>query len=115
MSKYMGMTNNLCVLDDIGIFHGDYVILEVNVVNDKDIPISLQTIIVNFKICDIQDEEIIYLEKEGEMTLRDESIAEVVLFSEDTEHLPISKYRYIIELHYETGDKNIGKGYVTIL
>lgn len=115
MASYMGISNAICVLDDIGIYHGDFLQIEINVVNEKDIPISLETVVVKFKICDIQDEEIVYLEKEGEMVVGNESLAKVVLLTRDTEDLTISKYRYIIELNYQTGDKNIGKGFITIL
>lgn len=115
MASYMGISNAICILDNIGIYHGDYLQLDVDVVNEDNKPISLDTITVKLKICDTQEEDIVYLEKEGEILIEDENVARVTLLTADTENLPISKYRYIIELHYETGNKNIGKGFLTIL
>lgn len=115
MASYMGISNAICILDNIGIYRGDFLQLDVDVVNENDVPITLDTITVKFKICDAQEEDIVYLEKEGEMVVANENVVRVTLLTADTENLSISKYRYIIELNYETGNKNIGKGYITIL
>lgn len=112
---YMGLDNSLSVLSNIGIYRGDLLQIEINVVNEYNRPISLETVVVTFKICDVQDEEIVYLSKDGEIKVSDESVAVVTLLSQDTADFTISKYRYIVEINYETGDKNIGKGFITIL
>lgn len=115
MARYMGIENSLSILSNIGIYRGDLLKIEIDVVNEEDQPIPLDTIVVTFKICDVQDEDIIYLSKNGEMKVGDENIAIVTLSSQDTIDFSISKYRYVVDINYETGDKNIGKGFITVL
>lgn len=115
MANYMGITNPINILSDIGIYRGNFLQLEIDVVDEFEISVPLDTVQVIFKICDLQDEDIVFLEKIGENSLQNDGISEVRLLTSDTEDLSMSKYRYIIEILYETGNKSIGKGFLTIL
>lgn len=113
--KFMGMDNDMNILSNIGLYKGEFKKIDIEITNEWGKKISLDTITVKLKICDLQDEDIIYVEKEGIASLIEESVSIVTLESSDTEDLAMSKYKYIVEIHYETGNKSIGKGYITIL
>lgn len=115
MAGYMGITNPINILSDIGIYRGNFLQLEIDVVDEYGVQIPLDTVRVIFKICDLQDEDIVFLEKEGENSLQNVGVSEIRILTSDTENLSISKYRYVIETIYETGNKSIGKGFLTVL
>lgn len=115
MNGYMGITNSLNVLSDIGMYKGDFMQIDVDLVDELNEALPLEGMTVKFKICDLHDEDIVYVEKLGENSIFHEGVSEVKLLSSDTDKLPISKYRYIIEVHYETGNRSVGKGFLTIL
>ena len=112
---YMGIVNQMNILDNIGLYRGEFKNFKIDVLDETGVNIPLDTITVKFKICDLQDDEIVYVEKTGESSLVEEGVSDVRLESSDTEELSMSKYQYIIEIQYETGNKSIGKGYLTIL
>lgn len=113
--KYTGVANEMNILDSIGIYRGEFKRIEIDVTDETDENIPLDSITVNFKVCDVQDEDIIYIEKTGENSPTKRGVSSIRLNSSDTESIPVSKYQYVIEVVYETGNKSIGKGYLTIL
>lgn len=114
MNDYIGIDNTLNVLPNIGMYKGDFKVLEIDVENEYNRPISISSTSVSLKICDIENEEIVYFEKTGVLDQEKENVSNIQLLSEDTENLPISKYVYVIEIRYDIGTRNIGKGYLTI-
>lgn len=114
MGRILGITNTLCELDDIGLYAGDEQPIEVPVYDRDRKTVPLDTVIVRFMICDYMDDSVVYLTKIG---THDEGsyIAIINLETNDTKDIPQDKYRMIIEVEYNTGNKNIGKGLITIL
>lgn len=112
---YMGITNPMNVLEDVGLYRGEFKNFKIELTNERGERLPIDSIEVKFKICDIQDSDIVYVEKTGVPSLAEESVSDIILETADTEDLQMSKYQYIVEMIYETGNKSIGKGYITIL
>ena len=104
----------LCVLDDIYIYHGDTKEFKISVFDELNKEVVLDTVTVKFILCEIDEESIIHLEKTGVNNMK-ENVSNIKLTSSDTVCIPMNKYTYKIERQYNAGDKNIGKGYFTVM
>lgn len=107
-------SNPLFVLGDLGLYQGDYKTLDIHLENENGVPVIEEGISIEFIICDIDNEDMVFFTKmanKPDMT----NIYKLIIESNDTNNIPIGKYRYIINVIYESGDKNVSKGYLTIL
>lgn len=104
----------LCVLEDIFLYQGDFKEINIRVKGKGNSEIILNGVVVTFIVCDIDMEDVVYIEKDGINKLNN-TMSVINILSSETSSIPMGKYRYKIEIKYNTGNKNIGKGYLTIM
>lgn len=103
-----GIANELNVLDNLQYYREELIKIEVNVSTILGTAVPLDTVTVRFILCEMDKEDTIYIDKVG-VNIGD-NVSQIKISSDETKLLIQNKYKYIIELIYNTGDKNVGKG-----
>lgn len=116
MSQLNIYDNGTCQLENMCMYAGDSKNIEVDleIEDEQNNPTTLESITVKMLICDLYDESHVLLEKTAILN-RDGGIHEIFLSTQDTIKISIGKYKYVLQMIYDTGEMNIGKGYLTIL
>lgn len=104
----------LTTLDDEFIYQGESKDFLIHIKKQDASSVDISSMTVRFSITDIIDESIVHISKTGINNVQ-EGYSLISFDSKDTETLPISKYRYKIEVTFNTGRNNISKGYFTVM
>lgn len=104
----------LVVLTDEFIYQGESKDFLIYIKKQDNSSLDISSMTVKFTITDIIDESVIHITKIGINNVS-EGYSLVSFDAKDTSILPICKYRYKIEVAYNTGRNNVAKGYFTVM
>lgn len=111
----IGSANKINKLEDYTRYFGELIKFDVSIVDENGNPIDLTTVTVKFKLCDLNNHEIVFIDKDCDN--KGGNISQAVINTIDYENANIvpTKYTYEIDVIYNTGDMNVGKGTLTFL
>lgn len=111
----IGSANKLNKLGELSRYFGSLTKIDLDVVDENNAPIDLTTVTVKFKLCDLNNNDLIFLEKEGANI--GGNVSQIVINTTDYENsnLVPTKYAYEIDVIYNTGDMEVGRGTLALL